>query len=525
MKQKKIENYYQLNSLIIPVIMLILLGIGLFAATRLTGLRQILKSRASLDRGAIELGTNKTTIIGQEFEIPVVLSLKGQEIVAVDVVLSFDNNSLELTDITLKPDSANNKLTTYLPKDSNNGFNKAKVLQTASSTGKIEFSAVCFSATGCPQGQSQDLKETNPLAILKFKTLKTGDTAVNVLYSPGKTNNSNLITRAKEQIISNSTPLSIKVTSNTPVTTTPPTVFIPTTYSISGTMYVSSGPYTGGFSVGSSEGGNVSNGSSSGKYSVTNLPLTPSNGSYYQLTFSIPSGYRVIGSDLAGWSCGGAQGVACSGTLYGSVTLDSLKKSPNLTNVNIALEQLPITQVPTPAPAPLVVSLTNPSFENWSSGRGSGDNSVCNNGNPGCNAAPDNWTPEGTLYRMYASEGRNGGSSVERDAQPFYQDITVAPNTNYTLGGWVKPYTLWWRTNQGEAELWGIKKENMMAKLCAKAPSGSELSCATTQGQVDDPWIQLQTSFNSGNNTTIRIWAYNNIPQTTLWDDFSIQTQ
>lgn len=226
MKQKKIENYYQLNSLIIPVIMLILLGIGLFAATRLTGLRQILKSRASLDRGAIELGTNKTTIIGQEFEIPVMLSLKGQEIVAADVVLSFDKNSLELTDITLKPGSANNKLTTYLPKDSNNGFNKAKVLQAASSTGKIEFSAVCFSAAGCPQGQSQDLKETNPLALLKFKTLKTGNTAVNVLYSPGKTNNSNLITRAKEQIISNSTPLSITVTSKTIVISTPSTTVV-----------------------------------------------------------------------------------------------------------------------------------------------------------------------------------------------------------------------------------------------------------------------------------------------------------
>lgn len=217
MKQK---NYYQLNSIILPIIMLIILGVGLFAATRLSGLRQILKSRAALEKATIELGASKTAAPQAEFEVPVMLSLKNQEIVAADVVLTFDKSALELKDITPKPDSPNNKLTTYLPKD-NSGFNKNKVLQTANSTGRIEFGAVCFSSSGCPQGQNQDLKETNPLAILKFKTLKTGNTAVSILYSPNANNNSNLITRAKEQIIGNSTPLNITVASNVSPTTAP----------------------------------------------------------------------------------------------------------------------------------------------------------------------------------------------------------------------------------------------------------------------------------------------------------------
>lgn len=208
MKQKKTENYYQLNSIILPVIMLILLGLGLFAATRLTGLRQILKSRASSEKATIELGTSKTVTPEEAFEIPVMLSLKGQQIIAADVVLSFDKSILELKDITAKPDSSNNKLTTYIPRD-NNGFNKNKVLQLANSTGRIEFGAVCFTASGCPENQTQDLGIANPLAILKFKTLKTGNTTLSILYSPNDKKNSNLITRAKEQVIGNSTPLNI----------------------------------------------------------------------------------------------------------------------------------------------------------------------------------------------------------------------------------------------------------------------------------------------------------------------------
>lgn len=208
MKQKKTENYYQLNSIILPVIMLILLGLGLFAATRLTGLRQILKSKASSEKATIELGTSKTVTPEEAFEVPVMLSLKGQQIVAADVVLSFDKSILELKDITAKPDSSNNKLTTYLPRD-NNGFNKNKVLQLANSTGRIEFGAVCFTASGCPENQTQDLGIANPLAILKFKTLKTGNTTLSILYSPNDKKNSNLITRAKEQVIGNSTPLNI----------------------------------------------------------------------------------------------------------------------------------------------------------------------------------------------------------------------------------------------------------------------------------------------------------------------------
>ncbi len=254
MKQKP-NNYYQLNSIILPVIMLILLGVGLFAAVRLTGLRQILKSRASLEKAAIELGASKTASVGGEFEVPVILSLKNQEIVAADIVLDFDKGILELKDVTPKPDSANNKLTTYLPKD-NNGFNKNKVLQAANSTGRIEFGAVCFSETGCPQGQSQDLREANPLAILKFKTLKTGSTSVSVLYSPNSKNNSNLINRAKEQLIGNSAPLNISVAGTLVPTATPVPPPLTTTLTLSKTSgFVSGETITLNFAT--TGGGNI----------------------------------------------------------------------------------------------------------------------------------------------------------------------------------------------------------------------------------------------------------------------------
>lgn len=568
---KKQTKSYESGSAVAAVLLLAVLVGGLFVGLNLINVKQIFQSRASRANASLGFPSSKTVTVNQEFEVPVILETGGEEIVAADIVASFDKNSLQLMDIAEKP-HANNKLTTLIPR--NGSFDKNRVIANANSTGTIDFGVVCFGAGGCPEGQKQDLGESNPLVSFKFKALKVATIQLSILYSPTLTTNSNLVTRAKQNVLGKVTPLSITVTSeqqNTTVSdrdakrksdidlianvleryksrkgyypqipvawsshipgkhslrdwiqlgdelapeiqslpvdplnidstdcttnpschlyhycsdsngsyfivavnlegssaqpepdrakcptgasglgnyywksnqpsTPPQTASSPATtltlsktsgfvsgetitlnfsssggsgsttihtsvwegitdpsqktdcktcyqgfsgntgqrtakvpfyveylaidskgnrettktslvtaataasssYSISGTMYVGTTPYTGGFAVGSNEGGSISNGNSSGNFSVTGLPATPSNRSYYQLSFAVPSGYKVTNANLAGWSCGGAQGVACSGPiLYGSVTLDSLKASPNLTGVNITLEHYP----------------------------------------------------------------------------------------------------------------------------------------------------------------------------------------
>ncbi|MBI2315034.1 hypothetical protein HYU93_03190 [Candidatus Daviesbacteria bacterium] len=124
----------------------------------------------------------------------------------------------------------------------------------------------------------------------------------------------------------------------------------PKWYSISGTMYVVAGdintPYTGGYAVSSNDGGTASSGNNNGQYSVTELPLDLSDPtiSYYQFGFDVPDGYRVTGSDLKSWSCGGSwgQGVSCPGPfLYGSVFQSTLQGTPETTGINIYLQPIP----------------------------------------------------------------------------------------------------------------------------------------------------------------------------------------
>lgn len=136
-----------------------------------------------------------------------------------------------------------------------------------------------------------------------------------------------------------------------PAATATPTT--PTSYSISGRVYVDTNPYTGSISVSSNEGGTVNYTASSGTFTITGLPTRPSNGSYYQISMPIPGGHKVTSSNLAGWSCGGAQRPSdgCSGTLYGSVLLSTLQNS-NPAQVTIALASLSVATQPAATATP-----------------------------------------------------------------------------------------------------------------------------------------------------------------------------
>lgn len=140
-------------------------------------------------------------------------------------------------------------------------------------------------------------------------------------------------------------------------------------FSISGRVYIDNArnSYTSSLSVSSNEGGTITYTTSSGTFIIADLPTRPSNGSYYQISMPIPSGYKVTSSNLAGWSCGGTQNPAggCSGTLYGSVLLSTLQNS-NHAQVTITLASLPTATTiptatsipatntpPTPTPTPL----------------------------------------------------------------------------------------------------------------------------------------------------------------------------
>lgn len=397
----KKQQYIQLNSIILPLIMLLVLAGGLFVGLPLIQKTQVFKSKASAARGFISLQATRTSIEpNQTTEAAITLNPGGGEIVAADIVLSFDKNYLELTDIIPKPDSTGNRLTTFIPRDQN-GFKKDRIIQTANSTGRIKFGVVCFSETGCPQGQTQGLDQNNPLAIVVFKALRQGNTSVAVLANPSLTTESSLFTRAKENIISNSQPLALAITQPAPASTSAP------------------------------------------------------------------------------------------------------------------------TQAPTTAPPPVSASLglVNPSFENWSSGAGSGTVD---------RKSPDGWVLTPNDGYSFAASSHSGAKGWMRTAfgnggvyAGGYQDVAVTPNTSYIISGWV--YEPGGPMNYYRSEAGG--NIDVRNRICAKTTSSQDINCFDSTEADPEAWQKLEVSFNSGSNTTIRVYFGTNISQETFWDDFNIRTQ
>lgn len=416
------QNKQQGVAVVALLILVLLIG-GLVVSLNLINIQQIFKSRASLANASLSLPASKTVSPNQEFEVPVMLSTGGEEIVAADIVINFDKSSLQLLDIIEKP-SSNNKLTTLTPR--NGSFNKNKVITTANSTGTIDFGAICFTVAGCPEGQKQDLGETNPLIGLKFKALKAATTQVSILYSPTLTTNSNLVNRSGQNVLGKVISLSLNI---------------------------------------------------------------------IQTQDNLAAGDRPT---------------------TGNTAPEEVRPSPTLLQRIDTTVQVEPTSDPALLQRIIEPELVNPSFESWSSGAGSGTVD---------RKAPDGWTLTPNDGYSFKGQGKSG-SGWQRTAfgnggeyVGGYQEVTVSPNTNYIISGWVwAPGALsWYRSDAGG-------KIDVRNRVCAKTTSNQNINCTeSTEGSGN--WQKIEVSFNSGSNNDVRVYFGTNISQTTFWDDFSISLQ
>jgi hypothetical protein len=215
----------------LQILTILLMVISLLATLFFIRQRQLITKRAVTGNASLNLPSQRSVEINQEFEIPVTINTDNQAIVGVDVIIQFDRQYLTLVNVTPYPDNSNLKF--FLPQ-TNGLFNAQAVIIQANSDGKIQFGAVTFdwnSQVPLP-AFSGILPDNKPLASLKFKAIKSGNTNIAFEFSPDATTDSNL---AKEtdavDILAKVTNLSLNIaspptveptpTSTTPVTPTP----------------------------------------------------------------------------------------------------------------------------------------------------------------------------------------------------------------------------------------------------------------------------------------------------------------
>jgi len=206
--------------LLILLLSLIISGLGLIAALTSVRQRQIVQKKAAEEKNAsLSLPSSMKAIVNQEISMPIMVNTDGTTIIGVDVVLNFDKNYLTLIEVI--PGTA---FETYLPADVNGYFNESTVKKTANLSGKIKIGAAAFNWK--TEQTTQGFNGTTTLFTLKFKTKKAGQTSVHFVYSPNSTTDSNLVSISGNQaqdILSNTTNLSLTITSPTPTQKPTPT--------------------------------------------------------------------------------------------------------------------------------------------------------------------------------------------------------------------------------------------------------------------------------------------------------------
>lgn len=221
---KNLKNYW------VPLLTLFILVIGLATTILLTKGQQKIITKATGSNSSIDLPTSLSIPVNQTFTVPVMINNDNAEIIAADVILNFDKNYLQLSDIT--PNTAGSGFTVFLPYDSSHNFAKALIVQEANLTGKIQFSALCYLDGPCFQGLKQPLTAQNPLALLQFKGIQSGNTSVNLMFlSQGSTSDSSLVERTNGDILGHVANLSLSILAQAP-SVTPASTSTPTPTSI-----------------------------------------------------------------------------------------------------------------------------------------------------------------------------------------------------------------------------------------------------------------------------------------------------
>lgn len=190
-----------------------IIALGVIAGLYLISGAINLVKRAAAPTASLALTGSYSVNIGDEFTVPLNLNTDNNQIWGTDIRIIFDKDKLQLT--ALNPLARQNStLKTFAPIDSGNNFNSTSVLNTANSSGIIEFSAVTADLTN--QTVTAPFSGTAALASLTFKALAGGTANISFDYNSGSTTDSNIVPAGNDltDLLGKVTNLSITINSS-----------------------------------------------------------------------------------------------------------------------------------------------------------------------------------------------------------------------------------------------------------------------------------------------------------------------
>jgi|SRR3989344_2874438 len=167
----------------LPLLILIGLTVVTFLTLSLTRISQELRSRAAVDTAILSFSPSTVNINpNQTFNVATILNTNGQAIVGADIIVQFDQTKLTLETVTL-PSPLPATFQTYAPVTTSGGFDAAKVVADANTSGLAQFGLIAFNWT-TEQLTTPFNGVISPMATLTFraKTGTSGGTAISYKY-------------------------------------------------------------------------------------------------------------------------------------------------------------------------------------------------------------------------------------------------------------------------------------------------------------------------------------------------------
>ncbi|TXF91168.1 PKD domain-containing protein [Neolewinella aurantiaca] len=191
------------------------------------------------------------------------------------------------------------------------------------------------------------------------------------------------------------------------------------------------------------------------------------------------------------------------GTYQVSLTATDARGASNVVTLDVIVVEGPFQPI-----------ILEPGFEDNTLPDGTGD------GRDSWRTSSPSWT---TIFGISGSPVTYGSQAAKLEvssARAGYQEITVEPNSNYDLRFW---YTM----KNDAADPWAIVSiigvtENGPITSQQEAFDATIASILVNDTEDPSTYVQQKLSFNSGNNTTVAIYFYNDANVEARFDDFTI---
>lgn len=138
--------------------------------------------RATGEHASLTLSAEPTQEVEKAFEALIILNTDSRPIKQVDVVIDYDPDTLQLVDI-IPIAKITTSFKTFSPTYTDGSFAKEKVIAQSEKTRQIIFSARA----------SEPFNGATQLAILRFKPVMVGATAVSFFFWPSSTSDTNIL--------------------------------------------------------------------------------------------------------------------------------------------------------------------------------------------------------------------------------------------------------------------------------------------------------------------------------------------